>query len=114
MRSIALFVAAVAAMAVGTWSAGWWAVPLVGAAWGWVAAADRTLPLQAALAGANAWGALLALQLPGGGMERVAGTVGTLLGIGGPALVALTLLYPALLAASAAALVRAVRGAVRA
>jgi hypothetical protein len=110
MRSIVLFILAVAAMAAGTWSIGWWTVPVVGAVWAFVAAADRTLPLQAALAGVNAWGILLALRMPGGGVERVADSVGPLLSIGGTALIALTLLYPALLAASAATLVRAVRG----
>lgn len=110
MRSIVLFVSAVAAMAAGTWFVGWWTVPLVGAVWAYAAAGDRTLPLQAALAGVNAWGILLALRMPGGGVERVAAAVGPLLSIGGPALIALTLLYPALLAASAATLVRAVRG----
>jgi hypothetical protein len=113
MRSIVLFMLAVAAMAVGTWYVGWWMVPVVGAVWGFVAVADRALPLQAALAGVNAWGILLALRMPGGGVERVAGSVGTLLSIGGAALIALTLLYPALLAASAAMLVRAVRGGER-
>lgn len=110
MRSIVLFVTAVAAMALGTWYVGWWTVPLVGAIWAYVAAADRTLALQAALAGVNAWGILLAMRMPGGGVERVAESVGELLGIGGAALIALTLLYPALLAASAATLVRALRG----
>lgn len=110
MRSIVLFVLAVAAMALGTWYIGWWTVPVVGALWAFVAATDRTLPLQAALAGVNAWGILLALRMPGGGVERVADSVGALLSIGGAALIALTLLYPALLAASAATLVRALRG----
>ena len=62
MRSIVLFVLAVAAMALGTWYIGWWTVPVVGALWAFIAATDRTLPLQAALAGVNAWGILLALR----------------------------------------------------
>src|SRR5688572_18519997 len=63
MRSIVLFVLAVAAMALGTWFVGWWTVPVVGAVWAFLAATDRTLPLQAALAGVNAWGILLALRM---------------------------------------------------
>ncbi len=104
---VAKFAMIVGAMAAGTWFVGWWTVPVIAAVWAIVDRTDRTLPLRAAGAGIAAWGLLLAAQLPGGSLERLAIAVGTAMGVGALPLVVLTLLYPALLAASAAGLVRA-------
>ncbi len=101
----------VAAMAAGTWFIGWWTVPVIAAVWAVADRTDRALPLRAAVAGLTAWALLLAVQLPGGSLERLAGAVGAAIGVGALPLVVLTLVYPALLAASAAGLVRAVTGA---
>ncbi len=107
---IGKFALIVAAMAAGTWFVGWWTVPVIAAVWAIVERADRTLPLRAAGAGLAAWGLLLAAQLPGGSLERLATAVGAAMGVGALPLVVLTLIYPALLAASAAGLVRALAG----
>ena len=48
------------------------------------------------------------MQAPGGGIGRIADAVGGVIGIGAFGVTVLTLLFPTLLAASAAALVRAV------
>ena len=94
---------------LGTWIAGWWMVPLLAALW----ALARPAPLAglvAAMAGAVAWGILIATYLlrglPLGTLAvRLAGAMQLPM----VALVALTLLLPALLAGSAAALGTALR-----
>jgi len=47
-------------LAGGTWVAGWWMVPALGAAYGAWAANQRLTLITATLAGVLAWGALLA------------------------------------------------------
>ncbi|MBL8997400.1 MAG: hypothetical protein KJZ74_02595 [Gemmatimonadales bacterium] len=99
-----------AATAVLTWAVGWWTVPIVSAALAFVRRQDAATPLLAAGAAMLAWGLLLAgsaLTAPVGEVMRV---VGTAMGVGAAALLALTLAFAGLLAASAAALTRAIVG----
>lgn len=107
-KRIIHYVIAVLAMALGTWLIAWWTVPLVGAALGYIDRGDRIVALRAALAGVTAWVILLAVQAPFSDLRGLAAIVGDVLGVGGGALIALTLAYPALLAASAASLARSV------
>jgi hypothetical protein len=96
-------------LALATWVFGWWAVPVVAA--GWTLLRQGRAPVWgAALAGALAWALLLigtAVQGPAAELARRAGGAMQL-----PpwALVAVTLAFPALLAAAAAAVVARTRG----
>ena len=108
MKRVPWFVGAVAVTALGTWVVGWWIVPIVGAAWGWVKRTDPATPLLAGLAGMLAWAVLLAISASGAPTGSVSDAVGRAMRVGPGALMALTLAYPGLLAASAAALARAV------
>ena len=103
-----------ALMAAGTRLLGWWTVPILGALAPLVAAAasgERRAPRQgrsvargAALAAALGWAALLAWAAVGPQFGTVAGLVGSLLRAPWPAVALVTLLLPAVLAWSAAAL----------
>jgi hypothetical protein len=100
----------VLAMGLGTWAFGWLAVPVCAAAWAWIRRGDVAVPLLAALSGVLSWaGLLLVVGLSGGGIGRVADVVGAAMQVGPVALVVLTLAFPALLAGSAAGVVRVVR-----
>lgn len=88
--------------AAGTWLAGWWAVPVVGALWGGVQ--DRSIrrgPL-AGVAAATGWGLLLVVQSLRGPVLELADVVGPILGLTGAQLLVVTLVFGALLASSAA------------
>jgi hypothetical protein len=124
VRPIVLLVLAVL-MAIGTALLGWAAVPLLAAllavlaprlpglapggrdAPGARAPAGRVAML-AALAGALAWGALLAVDATGARFAGVLRMLSGVMQLPGVALVATTLLLPALLAWAAAALVEGV------
>ena len=113
MRLVVLLIWA-ALMAAGTRLLGWWSVPILGALAPLAAAAagaDRWVPRQGrsvargtALAAVLGWAALLAWAVVGPQFGTVTGLVGALLRVPWPALVVVTLLLPALLAWSAAAL----------
>jgi hypothetical protein len=92
-------------MAVVTRVVGWWGVPLVAAAAVLVPAAGRATAGGAALAAALAWGGLLTLGAAGTGFAALGGILGRLFSLPWPAVLALTLALPALLAWCAAALV---------
>ena len=103
-----------ALMAAGTRLLGWWTVPVLGALAPLVAAATggepwaprhgRSVARGAALAAVLGWAALLVWAGTGPQFETVTGLVRTLLKVPWPAVALLTLLLPALLAWSAAAL----------
>ena len=108
MKNALWFVGLTVAIAAGTWMVAWWTVPAVGAVWGYLRREDASAPLAAGVAAMLAWGLLLLLAASGAPKGSVMGTVGTAMQVGPWALIALSLAFPALLAASAAALVRAV------
>jgi hypothetical protein len=103
----------VAVVALGTWLAGW----LVPVAWGviagmlwWGARPARA----AAMASALAWGLLLImLSLAGYPIPVLASRLGGALGVSAPVLIAVTVLYAALLSGTAAYLAAALQGARR-
>jgi hypothetical protein len=105
--------ALVLAFALATAFAPWWAVPLVAAIWG-ATVARPGAAREAGLAAALAWGLLLARDATGGPAGAVAARVGAVMGLPGGALVAVSLLYPWLLAWAAATVAgwRFARGAV--
>lgn len=100
-----------AAFAIATVALGWWTVPVLGAAWGLAAGSDRRTMLTAGVCAALGWGALLALFALGAPIGDVASKVGAIMKVGGIGLIAVTLVFPALLAASAAGVTSALRGA---
>ena len=91
-----------AAIAVTTWAGQWTAVPLVAFLWGAMRREDGTAPLVAAAAAVLGWGALLGLVAIGAPVFTVAERVGGLAGVPGVAIVAVTLVFAAGLAWSAA------------
>ena len=105
MPRASMVVVLAAAFAAGTWIAGWLAVPVLGLAFGALVVRGRPgLVLLAGLAGTLGWGALLggaALVSP---VSRLAARLGGVVGQPPWLLVAVTLVFPALLAASAAGL----------
>jgi len=94
-------------MALGTWWLGWWAVPVLGAAWG-VARYAAFPTATAAVAGGLAWAGLLALGALTGPVGALSRTVGGVLGAPGWVPLLITILFPAALAACSAWLVRGV------
>jgi hypothetical protein len=103
-----------AAFALATRAFGWWTVPVLAAAWGaaraWDGRAAATSvirgPAEAALAALAAWAVLLGLAAARGPAGELAGRLAELMRVPAPALVLLTLLVPAALAWSAAAVAR--------
>jgi hypothetical protein len=90
---------------------GWWTVPILAAVYALIYP-DRKHWLSTALAGLCGWGLLIDITWFQGPVFELAGKVGGALGLPGAAFVLLTLIFPALLAGSAAELAAAVRRAV--
>jgi hypothetical protein len=86
-------------MLAATWIAGWWAVALVAAAWGW-----RGRALDAALAAFVAWVALLALAGGSQALMPFARRLGGIFALPGWAMLLMTPLFAGLLAWGAAVL----------
>ena len=95
------------AMGVGTWTLGWWAVPVIGAAWGLLQRGAARRGREAALAAAVAWAALLALDASAGALPRVATMLGGIFRMPGAVLLLVTLAFAATLAGTAAYVVGA-------
>lgn len=102
------FLTLVIAVALGTYAFGWATPAVLGAAWAAVRRDDAFVPAMASLAGIVGWGALLGVQSMMGPVARVADVVGAAMQVGAGPLLVLTLAFPALLAGSAAGLVRGV------
>lgn len=100
------FLALLIALTLGTFAFDWISVPVIAAAFAWIRRDDRTVPLLSSLAGAASWMVLLAVQSLAGPIAEVARVVGEAMQVGAGPLVVLTLAFPALLAGSAAGVVR--------
>ena len=90
-----------AAMAVGTWSLGWWAVPAIGAAWG-LLQRGRPRFVETFAGAALAWTALLAFDATHAAFGRLTTVLGGVFMLPGAVLLLVTVLYAALLAGCAA------------
>ena len=101
MRTVTRILLLAAAFALGTWILGWWAVPLLGVAWGFLRRGHPRF-VSAFAAAAVAWIALLAFDAASGSLGRLLTVMGGIFSIPGPALLAVTVLYAALLAGCAA------------
>ena len=105
---LAFWLLLVVLIALGTVIVGWWTVPVIAAAYGLVFP-DKRHWLSTALAGVVAWGVLLDITWFQGPVLELAGKVGGILSLPAPAFIALTLIFPALLAGSAGELTAAAR-----
>lgn len=104
-RVLGAFALLVLAFGAGSW-VGWWMVPLIALLWGGLRPLVRRPAATAALATLVAWGAWLAADavLGRGALGRITAGLSDLLGQPGPVLHAVTLIFAALLAWSAAVL----------
>lgn len=105
MKPVVKYVLLAEAFAVTTYGAGWWSVPIVAALWGFFSS-DAHRARNAAIAAAGGWGTLLLLDVARGPVGTMAKQLGEVMGVPWLALFVLTLLFPALLAWSAATMFR--------
>ncbi len=103
------FVPLTAAFALGTVAVGWWAVPVLGIAWGGVAQRDTRPVLTAAAAASFAWIVLLLWSATRGPVWELASKAGETVGVPGVVLVVAAVVFPAVVAAAAAWVVVAAR-----
>lgn len=94
--------------AVTTFGLGWWSVPLVAAAWGLASRSPRKAAF-AAFAAIGGWASLLMLDVARGPVATMGSQLAGVMKLPAVALYALTLIFPALLAWCAAALMPAIR-----
>ncbi|HLE55757.1 MAG TPA: hypothetical protein VJB15_01605 [Rhodothermia bacterium] len=101
LRATVKFLLLTEAFAVGTFAMGWWAVPAVAFAWA-VVVDSRSRPVFfATLCAMAGWGSVLLLDAARGPLDVVAQRFGGIIGFPPIVLIALTILFPALLAWSA-------------
>jgi hypothetical protein len=93
------------AFALATLALGWWGVPIVGGIWGFLGRTHQRPAGTAAIAAAAGWGGLLLWAAAEGPVARLAAKLGATMLLPGAALMIVTLLFAALLAWSAAAVV---------
>lgn len=101
MRYVVRLLMLALAVALATWVLGWIAVPLVAVAWGALAGREDG-PVEATIGTLTAWMALLAAAAFAGGAGTVARTLGGVVGIPALVLPAVTLIFGAAMAWSAA------------
>jgi hypothetical protein len=106
MRLLARAILLAAAMALATILLGWWSVPLLGAAWGWLERGGPRPIATAALAAALGWAALLLWDGARGPVASFGATLGGVVHAPAWALLLLTVAYAAALAAAAASVTR--------
>ncbi len=112
MSLVVRLVLLAAAFALATATLGWWTVPLLGGVWGAIALRGTRPVATAAAAAGVGWLVLLLWAATQGPVWLLARKVGPILMVPGWLFVGLTLMFPVLLAGSAAALVTGVRGLV--
>lgn len=100
-RLIRVFAVAIA-VAIATWFAGWWAVPLCGAVYALLRAREKGATGEAATGAMLAWAALLAWQASHPAFERLSGALNGLFPVPGVVLMLVAVLLAGLLAGSAA------------
>jgi hypothetical protein len=109
IRSIVKFVLITEAFAVATFALGWWIVPVFALILGMTLDRDRGPVRYAALCAAAGWLSLLLLDAARGPLMELATRFAAVMKIPSSALIALTLLFPALLAWSAATIGKALK-----
>lgn len=101
---LVVMVALVLAFALATWAGGWWTVPIVAFVAGTRERSGGAKPSGIAIAAAVAWGVLLIVSSTTAAFATLVRELAGIMALPGAAIVLLTLLFPALLAWSAAAL----------
>jgi hypothetical protein len=91
-----------AAFSLGTFFVGWWAVPVIALAWGWLVGPSRWPATRAALGAGIAWMGFLAHDAMRGPAGRLARTLGNVMHLPAAVLVVVTVLLGVILAWSAA------------
>lgn len=109
MRVFVTFPALLVAFGLATVFGGWWTLPIVAAIWTLARPGARRPEVTVGLAAAAAWAALLLWLGASGSVGTLARLLGGIFGTPAVVVVALTLIFPALLAGSAASLVAALR-----
>jgi len=104
MRAFVKAVLLAEAFAVATFGLGWWSVPVVAAVWA-IISRDPNRARVAALCAAGGWASLLLLDIVKGPVITMGNQLGTTMNLPPVLLYLVTLVFPALLAWSAAALV---------
>jgi hypothetical protein len=101
MLSLALIALAVVAL---TWLVGWWGVVIAGVVAGAMLWRRRGVSWLVALAAIVGWSTLIVVDSARGRFAALASSLGGVMGVPAPLLIAVTLLFAALLAWSAAVL----------
>lgn len=96
-----------------TWVLGWWGVAVAALILGFVFRDEGGRAWRVALGAIEGWAMLLLIDVVGGPLGRVATTVGGAMRIPGPALLVATLLFPALIGWSGAAMAAEICRALR-
>jgi hypothetical protein len=104
MRNLVKVVLLAELFAVATYALGWWTVPVVAAVYA-IMSRDSNRARVAALCAGAGWATLLLLDSLRGPVGNMAVRLGGIMGLPGYVLLILTLVFPALLAWCAAALV---------
>lgn len=112
MKKLVLVVLLAEAFAVTTFGLGWWSVPIVAAVFALISASDKRALIAAACA-AGGWLTLLLLDAAKGPVGMMGTRLGGAMGLRPIVLYAVTLVFPALMAWSAATLVPRLRSASR-
>jgi len=90
------------AFGAGTLFVGWWSIPIIALAWGWLVGPARWPATRAAVGAGLAWVGFLAYDAMRGPAGRLARTLGELLRLPPIALVVVTVFFAVILAWSAA------------
>ena len=112
MKKLVMVILLAEAFAVTTFGLGWWSVPVVAAVFALISSSDRRAMIAAGCA-AGGWLTLLLLDFAKGPVGMMGTRLGGVMGLPPIALYAVTLIFPALMAWSAATLVPRVRTASR-
>lgn len=107
-RAVVKVVLLAEAFAVATFGLGWWSVPIVAVIWA-VISRDENRARIAALCAAGGWATLLLLDIAKGPVVMMGSQLASVMNLPAAVLYLLTLLFPALLAWSAAELIPAFR-----
>ena len=102
MRRIARIAVLALAFGLATWTAGWWSVCVVAAAWPWIARGSRHPVLEATAGASLAWTGILAWTAATGPLGELLRRVAGIFGAPGWAIVTAAIVFGALLAWSSA------------
>ncbi len=108
LRPTVKFLLLTEAFAVGTFAFGWWAVPVLALAWALLVSSSRPV-LFATICATAAWSGVLLLDAARGPLDVVAQRFGGVTGFPPIALIAVTILFPALLSWTASSVGLAIR-----